>query len=135
MMIWMLVVPAAWLAVTIVELRLPVARRGDKRAHADASLATGVLTAVSIPVILLALLVAGIRCDELCDETVRSWRYHQGAWQWTAQLVFAGIGLTGAAVALVSLGNRAYRLVAPAMAAQAAGWTAWGVLLWPILAD
>jgi hypothetical protein len=45
---------------------------------------------------LLALLLAGARCDESCADAgdpARSWQDNRDAWQWTAQLVPVGVAL------------------------------------------
>ena len=131
---WLLVIPAAWAGLLIVLARVPVARRGDERARKDASLTAGVMAATSVAGILLALLLAGVRCDELCDASARGWRYDPNAWQWMAQLGCAGVGLIGAFACLALLDQRAFRAAGAAMTAHAVGWTAWGLLLVPFMA-
>jgi hypothetical protein len=78
-----------------------------------------------------ALIVAGLRCHDRCDEAGDEWHQHVDAWQWEAQFGVAGLGLAAVCVACWLAAERRYRRASATMAISAASWGFWAALLAP----
>jgi hypothetical protein len=79
--------------------------------------------------VLASLFLAGMRCDEGCDDVhPQVWSDAVNAWQWDAFWVVSGIGLLCAVAAVgFALRDRA-RATAAAFGLSAAAIVIWGVI-------
>lgn len=108
------------------------ASRGDENARTNAAIESVILFCCSLPAVLIALYLEGVRCDESCTENYSpgiygGWWHTLDAWQWNAQLALALAGTASILIALILTLRRRHR-AAPAWLALAfpafGGWAA-----------
>ena len=115
-----------FVAAFLVWPAIAVAVAVSRRAPLAPVLGVAVL-AVGAEVLSLGLVIlAGLACDESCDDRSSRWRDDPGAWQWDLIAVFAfgGALLAGAALFAMALERRRLALWAlvGAVIAEGAGW-------------
>jgi hypothetical protein len=92
-----------------------------------------VLLLLAAAAALLALLVAGLTCWDDCDEYSDKWWDSPDSWQWNGQLAPAAVGLLAATGTLALTIARRYGPATASVAVAAAAFTAWGLILAPLV--
>ena len=114
------------------------ARRGDDISRAGALIEAFVLLLLAGFGVLAALVLAGMKCDESCDENlspeVRSgdWWHTLDAWQWWGQLLVAILGFAAIVAAFVWTTRGGHRRASASMGVAAASFGAWAAFLAPL---
>lgn len=134
----MLVIALGLAALAVFVALAEAARRGSDSARTAAAIEAALLIALACVSVLVAAALLELKCDESCDENLSAearsgeWWHTLDAWQWSAQLVVALVGLAAVIAALAFVARRRYRRASASMVLAAGAFAAWAAFLAPL---